>query len=118
MIRIEQLDTTHPNLDNGKIHYLIYVGDVLCGLMTAKIGLDGWIFLNDLFIEEEVRNSGLAKRLIEYSEQDTLSKRHAALGWNCIIAEDNTPSINLVESLGYIHSYTWDGNSRLYTKWR
>ncbi|PMP95274.1 MAG: GNAT family N-acetyltransferase [Candidatus Aminicenantes bacterium] len=73
------------------------VGQVIGTVLATHDGRKGWI--NRLAVAREYRHQGLGQRLVREAEKEL--EKCGIMMWAALIEEDNQPSINLFEKLGY-----------------
>lgn len=72
-------------------------GKVIATVLATHDGRKGWI--NRLAVDPAFRGQGLAQRLVRQAEQEL--EAAGLQMFAALIEEDNLPSINLFEKLGY-----------------
>lgn len=113
---IQVVDCRHQFLANGRIWlHAIQDGEIV-GMLSLEIIEREWLWVNDLFVAEQRRRSGIADFLIDYAER-------FAQGDPCIVGigagvnRNNAASWNLFKKRGYTHSYTYpDTRTLMFSK--
>ena len=69
MIQLYEFDSRHTYLDNGKLEVLAIDQDAgniprPVGKIAAEDHCTGWVWINDLFVVEDMRRQGIARKLV------------------------------------------------------
>lgn len=113
-MRIVVFDCRHELLANKKLWVHCLIGDAVRGSLSLEVIAGGeWIWINDLFVDESCRRTGIARSLIIKAVATAMAIK-GSLGVNAGVFKENAASSALFESLGFRHTYGFE-ETRVYS---